>query len=84
MSPWDASVSAWIGGGVVGAVLAKKHRIAGFALGAILVGAVTDKLIERYHPRYTGHARYPAHTGYDFDAFRARYPQMAHRASWGS
>ena len=50
---------AWIGGGVVGAALAKEHRVAGFALGAILVGAVSDKLIERYHSQYTGHERWP-------------------------
>jgi hypothetical protein len=58
MTPWDMSVMAWIGGGVVGAVVAKEHRIAGFALGAVVVGAVSDKLIESYHPLYTGHERY--------------------------
>lgn len=50
---------AWLGGGVVGSALSKEHRVAGFALGAILVGAVSDKLIERYHPLYTGHERWP-------------------------
>jgi hypothetical protein len=59
MSPWSASVLAWLGGGVVGAALSKEHRVAGFALGAIFVGAVSDKLIERYHPQYTGHERWP-------------------------
>lgn len=49
---------AWLGGGVVGAALAKEHRVAGFALGAIVIGAVSDKLIERYHPQYTGHSRW--------------------------
>ncbi len=49
---------AWLGGGIVGAVVAKEHRVAGFALGAIVIGAVSDKLIERYHPQYTGHERY--------------------------
>ena len=68
---------AWIGGGVVGSVLAKEHRIAGFALGAIVVGAVSDKLIERYHPQYTGHDRPRPQLGYDFESFRTRYPQMA-------
>lgn len=58
MSPWSASVLAWLGGGIVGAVVAKEHRVAGFALGAIVIGAVSDKLIERYHPQYTGHERY--------------------------
>lgn len=58
MSPWSASVLAWLGGGVVGAALAKEHRVAGFALGAIVIGAVSDKLIERYHPQYTGHSRW--------------------------
>jgi hypothetical protein len=69
MTPWNLSVLAWVGGGVIGAVVAKEHRIAGFALGAILVGAVSDKLIERYHPQYTG--------GYDLDAFCTQYPQFA-------
>lgn len=63
MSPWDSSVLAWIGGGVVGVALSKEHRVAGFALGALLVGAISDKLIERYHPQYTGYERY--------------YPQLA-------
>lgn len=58
MSPWDASVLAWIGGGIVGAALSKKHRLAGAALGSILVGVVGDKLIENYHPQYTGHERF--------------------------
>ena len=56
--PWDSSVLAWLGGGIAGAVIAKNHRVAGFALGAVLVGAITDKLIESYHPQYTGHERW--------------------------
>ena len=48
------SVMAWLGGGIAGSVLAKQHRVAGFALGAVVFGAVSDKLIERYHPQYTG------------------------------
>ena len=52
MTPFQMSVLSWLGGGVAGAVVAKEHRVAGFALGAILVGAVSDKLIERDHPAY--------------------------------
>jgi hypothetical protein len=77
MTPWDASALAWIGGGVVGAAIAKKHRVAGFALGAILVGVISDKLIESYHPQYTGHERYPPGTGRELDALYARYPQLS-------
>ena len=78
MTPWNYSVLAWIGGGVIGAVVAKEHRIAGCALGAILVGVVSDKLIERYHPQYTGHERYPAQvTGRDLAAFYAKYPRLS-------
>ena len=54
MSPWTTSVLLWIGGGVVGAAVAKQHRVAGAALGAILVGVIGDKMIERHHPMYTG------------------------------
>jgi len=48
MSPRDLSVLAWGGGAVAGAALSKRHRIAGGALGAMLVGAVSDVLIERH------------------------------------
>lgn len=58
MSPFALSMLSWLGGGVAGAVLSKKHPVAGFALGAIFVGAISDKLIESYHPQYTGSARY--------------------------
>lgn len=54
MTVFDTSSLFWLGGGVVGSVLSKKHRVAGFALGAILVGAIADKMIESYHPKYTG------------------------------
>lgn len=59
--PLELSKTAWIGGGLVGGVagsLAKKdHRvfgaIGGMILGAIVVGAVADKLIERhYSPKW--------------------------------
>ncbi len=42
------SATAWIGGGIVGAVLSKQHRILGAGLGAILTGAISDVLIERH------------------------------------
>jgi hypothetical protein len=42
MSPFTLSVLAWLGGGVAGAMLSKEHRVAGFALGALVVGAVSD------------------------------------------
>lgn len=48
MSPMQLSLLAWGGGGVAGAVLAKEHRIAGGALGAVLVGAISDVAIERH------------------------------------
>ena len=48
MNAHPLSLAAWSGGGIAGAVLAPKHRLAGGALGAILVGAITDKLIERH------------------------------------
>jgi hypothetical protein len=76
MTPWDLSVLAWVGGGVIGAVVAKNHRIAGAALGAIVVGAVSDKLIEKYHPQYTG-GMCPRSAGHDLEAFCAKYPQFA-------
>ena len=41
------SLLSWVGGGVVGATLSKKHRVAGFACGAIITGVIADKLIER-------------------------------------
>lgn len=48
MTPFQFSATAWIGGGVVGAALSKQHRVIGAGLGAILTGAVSDVLIERY------------------------------------
>ena len=55
MTPFQMSVLSWLGGGVAGAVVAKQHRVAGFALGALVVGAVADVLIERRHPSYLSH-----------------------------
>jgi hypothetical protein len=56
-APLERSLNAWIGGALVGGVagsLAKKdHRvlgaIGGMILGAIVVGAGSDVLIERYY-----------------------------------
>jgi hypothetical protein len=48
------SVLCWVGGGVAGAALAKKHRVKGAVLGALLVGGFGDVLIERNDPNYTG------------------------------
>lgn len=41
------SVLAWIVGGVIGAGLARQHRIAGGILGAVVVGSVTDVALEQ-------------------------------------
>ena len=41
------SLVAWGGGGIAGAAMSPRHRLAGGALGAILVGSVTDVLVER-------------------------------------
>jgi hypothetical protein len=48
MTPFQLSTTAWIGGGVIGAALSKQHRVLGAGLGAILTGAISDVLIERY------------------------------------
>jgi hypothetical protein len=48
LTPYQFSKTLWIGGGVLGAVLSKQHRIAGAGLGAILIGALGDVLIERH------------------------------------
>lgn len=48
MTPFQLSTTAWIGGGVLGAALSKQHRILGAGLGAILTGAISDVLIDRY------------------------------------
>lgn len=53
MTPFQLSLLAWSSGGLAGAALSKKHRLAGAALGAVLVGAISDVLIERHHPWYT-------------------------------
>lgn len=51
MTIHQMSVLAWIGGGVVGSALSTEHRVLGFILGAVVVGAVADKVIERrYYP----------------------------------
>lgn len=41
------SLLGWDGGAVVGAAWATKHRVLGGVLGAVLIGAITDSLIER-------------------------------------
>jgi hypothetical protein len=50
MTPFQMSLLSWLAGGVVGSALSKKHRVVGFALGAIAVGAVADVMIERRLP----------------------------------
>jgi hypothetical protein len=57
MTPLGTSILAWLGGGVAGAAISKRHRVAGFALGAVVVGVVADKLIER--PRLRSKPRFP-------------------------
>lgn len=54
LTPFQLSALAWIGGGITGAALSKDRRVTGAALGALLIGAISDKLIERYHPMYSG------------------------------
>jgi len=51
MTPFEASLIAWIGGGTVGAIVAKEHRAIGFVVGALVSGVVLDKVIER-NPQY--------------------------------
>jgi hypothetical protein len=41
------SLLAWGGGAATGAAYASNHRLAGAALGAMLIGAFSDVLIER-------------------------------------
>lgn len=53
MTPFETSMLAWIGGGTLGALVAKEHRVMGFVFGALVVGAVADKFIERNHPQYS-------------------------------
>jgi len=52
MSPLSMSLLSWLGGGVAGSLLSPNHRIAGFALGALTVGVIADKIIEDHHPGY--------------------------------
>jgi hypothetical protein len=47
MTPLQLSLLSWLAGGVAGAALSKRHRVAGFVCGAIVVGAVADVTIER-------------------------------------
>lgn len=46
MTPFRMSILAWLGGGVLGALLLKNGRVSGFVMGALVVGAVADKMIE--------------------------------------
>jgi len=49
LTPYAASKTLWIGGAVIGGVMApKEHRLAGAGLGAILLGAIGDVMIERH------------------------------------
>lgn len=52
MTPMAKSKLCWFSGAVAGAVLSRERPILGAALGAILVGVVGDKLIEKYDPNY--------------------------------
>lgn len=56
-TPMMLSKTAWVGGGLVGAFAGsaakKDHRvlgsIGGLILGALVVGSIADKMIERYY-----------------------------------
>lgn len=48
------SVLVWVAGGLIGALLSKKGEcVTGALMGAVVVGAVGDSMIER-QPWYTG------------------------------
>ena len=47
MSTLSKSVLLWVGGAVLGLVLAKKHRALGALTGALVVGGIGDATIER-------------------------------------
>lgn len=42
----NRSLLWWLGGAVVGALVAPKHRVAGALLGAVIVGATADTVTE--------------------------------------
>lgn len=48
MTPRNLSIAAWTGGAITGAAIARKHRVAGGALGAFLIGVGSDALIDRH------------------------------------
>lgn len=64
LSPLAWSTFLWVGGGILGAVLATKYApkpanklargVFGLFGGAIVVGGIGDKVIENNHPWYTG------------------------------
>lgn len=52
MSTYQKSVALWVGGAIAGALLVpsakiKTSRIAGAAMGAIVVGGIGDAVLER-------------------------------------
>jgi len=47
VSTFGVSIAAWVLGGIVGALLAKKHRVIGFGIGALIAGPIADTAIER-------------------------------------
>ncbi len=47
MTVYQRSVLAWLAGGVVGLAVAKKRKVTGALMGAAIVGAFADKLIEQ-------------------------------------
>jgi hypothetical protein len=57
MTPLQLSLLSWVGGGFAGVALSRRHRVVGFAIGALVVGAVADVAIERHHPMYRAPVR---------------------------
>lgn len=48
MSIRPLSAFAWTGGALAGAAIAKRHCLASAAMGAILIGSVSDVLMDRH------------------------------------
>ena len=46
MTIFQRSVLLWVGGAVAGAAVARKRKVLGALLGAVIVGGVGDKILE--------------------------------------